>query len=355
MHTARTVAYAALLDTVQRLFEGWGFAPPEALDIAQALVAADLSGISSHGIQRLGLYEDIIARGIVQVRAEPCVVRQTPATAVVDARRAMGQLAALFCMRLAMQMARQSGVGVVAVRASNHFGTAGYYAQLAAREGLLGVCMTNTCAAMPATFGVVPLLGTNPVAFAFPGEPFDFLYDASSTVVSLGKIEVYAKAGKPLPAPWGLDAEGEPTTDPDAVLRDIYRRPIAGVLPLGGAGETTGGHKGYGQGMMVEILTAILAGGLTSDEITAGPGDGACHFFAALDPALFGDPAAMRAHLAAYFDRLRASNLTDPAQRVYIHGEKEFETREKYLREGIPIQTAIWDEFQALCARNGIH
>jgi LDH2 family malate/lactate/ureidoglycolate dehydrogenase len=208
---------------------------------------------------------------------------------------------------------------------------------------------------MPATFGVVPLIGSNPVAFAFPNQPYDFLYDASSTVVSFGKIEVKSKGGKELPAHWGLNERGEPTTKPEAVLENFSNRKIAGIFPLGGPGEENGGHKGYGQGLIVEILTGILSGGLLSDEISEGKRDGASHFFLVMDPAVFGNLNEMRKRLGDYFEKLRASNLIDPGRKIYIHGEKEIEKQRQYKEGGIPVEESIWEEFRAICERNGVN
>jgi LDH2 family malate/lactate/ureidoglycolate dehydrogenase len=347
------IQHEALLSTVEALFEKWGFSQKESGLIADVLVAADLSGIDSHGIRRLGMYEGIIAKGIVQVRNQPAVERETSAIALVNANRAMGQLSALFSMDLAVKKAKSQGVGVVVTRDSNHFGIAGYYAERASKQNLLGVCATNSRAAMPATFGSLPLIGTNPIAFAFPNAPYDFLYDASSTVVSVGKIEVCAKKGRKLPIPWGLDRNGNTTTKPGEILDGLASGETGGILPLGGYGEDAGGYKGYGQGLMVEILTAILSGGATSDGISRSKKDGACHFFMVLDPAKFGDVDRMKEQTAAYFERLRRSNV-DRGRRVYIHGEKEFEKRERYLREGIPIEADAWAEFEEICRRNEV-
>jgi LDH2 family malate/lactate/ureidoglycolate dehydrogenase len=275
-------------------------------------------------------------------------------TALINGNRAVGQSIGIFGMELAIKKAKEQGVGLVTIKESNHYGIAGYYAEMAANENLLGISMTNSRAIMPATFGVVPLIGTNPVAVAFPGEPYPFLYDASSTISSIGKIEVAEKSGKELVSPWGLDEEGNPSTNPSEILKDFPKREIAGVLPLGGAGEETGGYKGYGQGLIVEILTAILSGGMTSEEITANAKDGACHFFLVIAPEKFGNLEGMKARLVDYFEHLKKSNLTNPEQRVYIHGEKEFEKREAYLKEGVPIEKEIWAEFEALCRKNNV-
>ncbi|MDR1133956.1 MAG: Ldh family oxidoreductase, partial [Synergistaceae bacterium] len=318
-------AYGDVVKTVKALLGKWGFSGHDIDVIADVLVSADMAGIDSHGIQRLSMYENIIASGIVQVKNRPSAERETPVTAVVDGNRAMGQTTACFSVGLAIQKAEKNGIGAVAVKNSNHFGIAGWYAKRASGRGFMGLVMTNSRAVMPATFGAVPLIGSNPVAFAFPNRPHDFLYDASSTVVSFGKIEVKAREGNALPAHWGLNERGEPTVNPAEVLENFPNRKIAGIFPLGGPGEENGGHKGYGQGLIVEILTGILSGGLMSDGISEGKRDGASHFFLVMNPEAFGDLGEMQKRLNAYFEKLRTSNLLDPERKIYIHGEKEIE------------------------------
>jgi LDH2 family malate/lactate/ureidoglycolate dehydrogenase len=174
------------------------------------------------------------------------------------------------------------------------------------------------------------------------------LYDASSTVVSLGRIELAAKLGEQLEMPWGMDENGQPTTDPQAVL-GVSPASGRGVYGLGGPGEVNGGHKGYGQGLIVEILTAILSGGMTALDIAdEGGGVGASHFFCAFDPQLFGDLEHMQQRLGAYFEQLRHSNRHTPGQRIYLHGEKEAEQRTARLRDGLPLPGPIRAELQSL-------
>jgi LDH2 family malate/lactate/ureidoglycolate dehydrogenase len=341
------VSYNDLRALVEDLLSAWGLDTSQSAETAQSILYADLSGISSHGIQRLPFYRRCIAEGFVDIASRPEVVRQTPSTALLDARRGLGQLAAAEGMRLAIALAAASGIGAVCVRDSNHFGTAGYYAAQASAQGLLGLCCTNSYPIMPATFGSLPLIGSNPVAFAFPSSPHDFLYDASSTVVSLGRVELYEKLGQRLPEPWGMDAQGLPTHDPSEIV-GMSPEGGRGVYPLGGPFESTGGHKGYGQGLMVEILTAVLSGGLTAAGIADAGGVGACHFFAAIDLGCFGDPVQMRAELEGYCARLRSSNVHNPGQRVYIPGEKEAESRQRRLVEGLEFAAPIWEEFAGL-------
>ncbi|MDR2586725.1 MAG: Ldh family oxidoreductase, partial [Coriobacteriales bacterium] len=197
-----------LLSLLSSLFAAWGFGAEDSATLARLVLEADLRGISSHGIQRLTFYRRIIRDGHVCTSARPELVRETPVSGVVDAHKAMGHLAAQYSMQRAIAKAQSTGVGIVTTRNSNHFGIAGYFAQMASAQNLVGVCSTNSYPIMPATFGDAPVIGSNPLAFAFPASPLDFLYDASSTVVSLGRIELAAKLGEQLEMPWGMDENG---------------------------------------------------------------------------------------------------------------------------------------------------
>lgn len=347
------VPYDYLRDTVEKLLAAWGLDATQSQETARSILYADLSGIGSHGIQRLPFYRKIIADGFVRLDSQPVVIRESGSTALVDACQCLGQVAAAFSMHLAIKKAKANGIAVISVRNSNHFGTAGYYAAMASSCGLIGLSSTNSYPIMPATFGSLPLIGSNPVAFAFPCKPHDFLYDASSTVVSLGRIELYSKLGQTMPRQWGMDQKGQPTDAPKDCI-GMSPQSGRGIYPLGGPDESNGGHKGYGQGLMVEILTAILSGGLTAAGIADNGGVGACHFFAALNPGCFGELGQMQEELQQYFQRLRSSNIHNPEQRVYLHGEKEGEARALRLEKGLEFDAVIWNEFLGLLREAGL-
>jgi LDH2 family malate/lactate/ureidoglycolate dehydrogenase len=345
--------YERLHTLITQLFGAWGFDAEDSTSLSTILLEADLRGIGTHGVQRLELYDRILREGYAVPGAQPQIVQQTPVSAVVDAQKAMGHLAGQFSMELALAKARETGIGIVSTRNSNHFGIAGYFAQLASAQGFIGICATNSYPIMAATFGDTPLIGSNPLAFAFPAEPYDFLYDASSTVVSIGRLELSAKLGQELPEPWGMDEQGLPTTDPLAIL-GVSPKTGRAIYGLGGAGELNGGHKGYGQGLIVEILTAILSSGRTAAGIAEHGNTGACHFFAALNPEIFGDVQAMQEQLAAYFEQLRHSNRHHPTQKIYLHGEKEAQQREANLKNGLTLAVPIVEELQSFLEQAGI-
>ena len=177
---------------------------------------------------------------------------------VIDGHNGTGQLLGHYAMSLAIEKAKKSGIGIVTVRNSNHYGIAGYYAKMACKEGLMGFSCTNSEAIMVPTYSRMAMIGSNPIAVAFPAEPYDFLFDASTTVVTRGKVEVYNKKGAPLPEGWTVDANGNVGTDAADILANIEQKKGGGILPLGGSTELLGGHKGYGYGMLAEIFSSII-------------------------------------------------------------------------------------------------
>lgn len=332
------------------VFQKFGFTFDEADIIQDSLLTADLYGIESHGMQRASLYHKSIAKGVVKVDAKPEVVFDTPVTAVIDAKSAMGQLVSHKAMTMAIEKAKTNGIGIVSVRNSNHYGIAGYYAKMACKEGLMGFSCTNSHPLMVPTFGVECLLGSNPIAIAMPAEPYDFLFDASTSVVTHGKFEVYSKAGKDVPVGWAVDGRGHSTTNTNQVIHDIATRAGGGVIPLGGFTEELGSHKGYGYAMVCEIFSAVLSmGGFSSDNSFTDTEGHVSHGFMAINPAFFGNPEDIKKHFSKFLEELRQSPKAEGQQRIYTHGEKEVEAVEKCLKEGIKINENTMGEVASLC------
>lgn len=338
----------------QKVFAGYGFNEEECAQITDVLLAADLSGIESHGVQRLIRYHSEVTSGLVKRNAKPEIVKETPLSATIEGNDAMGQPLSVRAMEMAIEKAKQHGVGIVVVRNSNHYGIAAYYTQMAANAGLIGVCMTNTEAIMVPTFGKEAMLGTNPIAFSMPADPIPFTFDAATTVVPRGKLEVYAKRDGTIRDGWALDEKGHPCTDADRVLTNIKGKSGGGILPLGGAGEETSGHKGYGLAMLCEICTGILSGGLTSNHVNRTPGrTNICHFFMAIDYTMFGDKVELEAALSKYLNELRVSPKAEGADRIYTHGEKEHENRKKVIANGISVNEKTYAEMKMIAEYTG--
>ena len=348
------VDYQKLRTFCIHAFQGYGFDETQSEQITDVLLDADLSGIESHGIQRLIRYHKEITGGLVQKDAVPEVVFETPLSAVIEGNDAMGQLLGVQAMQMAIDKAKKSGFGMVTVRNSNHYGIAGYYTKMAAQQGLIGLSMTNTEAIMVPTFGKQAMLGTNPIAFAMPAQPTIYSFDAATTVVPRGKLEVYVKRGNGLPLGWAVDEEGHDSDDADRVLKNIIAKTGGGILPLGGCGELTSGYKGYGFAMLCEIATAILSGGTTSNYIYKTPGRAnIAHCFIALDHGMFGDKAEIEAHLSRYLQEIRDSAKAEGQDRIYIHGEKEAEAHERVVREGVSLNDKTYAEMQMIAEFTG--
>ena len=318
-------------------FTKFGFKEDEARIITDVLLLSDLYGIESHGMQRLVRYHKGIEKGMIKVDAKPEVVFETPVSAVVDAHDGMGQLAGHFGMSLAIEKARKVGMAVVTVRNSNHYGIAGYYAKMACDQGLIGMSMTNSEAIMVPTFARKAMIGSNPIAVSMPAEPYPFFFDASTTVVTRGKLELYNKMEKPLPEGWALDKNGHASTDAKDVLTNIVAKNGGGIMPLGGNTELLGSHKGYGYGMLCEIMCSMFSQGTPSSRVNVGGKSGTCHGFMVIDPKVFGDPEAIKAHFSAFLQELRDTPKADGQTRIYTHGEKEAFAYKDRLENGIDV------------------
>ncbi len=330
-------------------FQKFGFSEKEADIIQDVLLTSDLYGIESHGMQRMVRYHKCIEKGMIKIDAKPEVVFDTPISAVIDAHDAMGQLVSYQAMELAIEKAKTVGVGIVSVRNSNHYGIAGYYAKMACKEGLMGFSCTNSEAIMVPTNGRMAMLGSNPIACAFPAEPYDFFFDSSTTVVTRGKLEMYNKMEKPLPDGWALDKNGHPSTNAADVLSNIVAKNGGGIMPLGGSSEVLGSHKGYGYGMLCEIFSSILSMGSTSNYCMTGGKGNICHGFMAINPAFFGNPEEIKKHFSTYLQELRESPKADGATQIYTHGEKEVAAMKRIMENGVPVNDNTMVEVLDLC------
>ena len=343
-------SYEELNRFCQDVFESFGFTKEESGIITDVLLTADLYGFESHGMQRMVRYHKGIEKGTIHPKEHPEIVFETPVSAVVDGHNGMGQLISLFAMNKAIEKAKKTGIGIVSVRNSNHFGIAGYYTKMACDQGLLGMSCTNSEAIMVPTFGKQAMLGSNPIAVSMPAEPYPFFFDCSTTVVTRGKLEMYNKSGTPLPDGWALDKNGHASNDAPDVLANIVSKGGGGIMPLGGCEEVSGSHKGYGYGMICELFSSILSLGVTSDQCcTFSDKTGICHGFMAIDPAIFGDPEKIKQHFSDYLEAVRESPKADGKDRIYTHGEKEILAEKDRRENGIPVNDNTMVELANLC------
>ncbi|MHA6622642.1 Ldh family oxidoreductase [Pseudonocardia sp. DLS-67] len=345
-----------LREQILRILSAWGMPDDLAGTTVTAMVDTDLAGIDSHGIQMLTSYESLLRSGHLQPAARPEVVRETPVSAVIDGRGGLGHPAAAAGMQRAVDKAREVGVGLVAVRNSHHFGAAGHYATMAAEQGMIGLVGTTTRKiVMVPTRGTLPRLGTNPLAFAAPtgpGRP-PFLLDMSTTTVAVNKVSVYDLNERPLPPGWVLDGDGRSLTDATAALRQIDDA-LGGLTALGGDPER-GGHKGYGLGVIVQILAGTLTGSSFGPLRDAADGRADIgHFFMAFDPGLFRDGAEFERDLDAMVDVLHETPPADPDLPVLVAGDPEATSRAERGRTGIPVPPALIEKLRGVCERCGV-
>jgi LDH2 family malate/lactate/ureidoglycolate dehydrogenase len=346
-------------EQIVTLLTAWGMDPQLVRVAAEVMVETDLAGVDSHGVSMLMDYENSKSKGKLNLQAVPRVVRESATTALVDADAGLGHPAAVMAMGIAIKKARAMGVAVVSVFNSHHFGAAGYYAAMASKEGLVGMVTsaTRSIAVVP-TRAAVPVLGTNPIAFAAPARRnAPFLLDMATATVANNKIKVYELNGKPLPPGWVSDAQGEPVTDPKTALNIIYEKQGGGQTPLGGTAELSS-HKGYGLALMVHILGGTLSGASFSPirVKTQGPGDPdrLGHFFLAIDPKAFRPEGAFEDDLDAVIDVLHATPPVDVALPVLVPGDPENAARARRLREGIPIPKGLAEKIRQICQRAGV-
>jgi L-2-hydroxycarboxylate dehydrogenase (NAD+) len=346
----------------RQIFEKLGVIEEDAAIAADVLVASDLRGIESHGVARLRThYVNRILTGAVPPRSQARVVHETPVTAVVDGGGGLGHPTAYRAMQLAIDKAAKVGAGFVTVRNSNHFGIAGYYAMMALEHNCIGLAMTNGNRWLVPTFGRDAMLGTNPIALAAPsGRERPFVLDMATSTVAVGKVEVAERHGKSIPSGWVVGKDGLPTTDPGPFLRDVRDSLGGGMLPLGGAGELMGGHKGYGLAAWVDIFCGVLSGGAYADQIygleapgTRKPGI-LGHFFGAWQVDAFGPLPEFQAAMDDWQQRLKGAPKAEGQDRIYVAGEKEFEEAERRERDGIPLQGVVFADLQALGAEYGV-
>jgi L-2-hydroxycarboxylate dehydrogenase (NAD+) len=320
-----------------------GVPADEARICSDILITSDLRGIESHGIQRMRMYYDRIRQGTQFTDTRMEIVRESPTTAVVDGHHGMGQVTGYRSMEMAIQKARQYGMGAVAVRNSAHYGIAGYYPLMAIKAGMIGMSFTNARPSIAPTFGVKPMLGTNPIAFGCPtDEPFPFVYDAATSITQRGKLEVLARVGKSAPSGWVIDQDGNNLTNSQECL-DGFGKETAALLPLGGAGETLGGHKGYGLATMVEIFSSALQTGSFLYGLTGIGEHGEKqpnklgHFFMAINIESFTSLDDFKNTVGSILRDLRAANKEPGCTRIYTAGEKEYEIEHRVRQMGVVI------------------
>ena len=332
-----------------------GASEEDAYIVADNLVTANLRGIDSHGVGRLKRYVEGIKTGYILPNAEPHIERDSQVIANIDAMNGLGQPSGVYGMKIALDKAKNSGVGIVTVFNSNHYGFAGYYAMMALEHDFIGISMTNSEPLVVPTFSRNAMIGTNPIAFAAPTKTErPWVMDLATSVVPSGKLEVYDRAGNEIPTGWATDETGASTSNPAQVLKNLYRGlGEGGIYPLGGEGELHGGHKGYGLATMVDILCGTMSGGNILRDLKffvdgeyRHPRIG--HFFMALDPSCFVDIDEFKTRMDEMIVRLKGAEKAEGQNRIFVHGEKEFDEFDRRSNNGIPLDEKTVESLLAL-------
>lgn len=344
------VDWNTITDFVIDVFERYGVPREEAEICADVLLESDKRGIESHGINRLKpIYLDRIKAGIQNPVTNFEIIKDGPTTAVVDGHLGMGQVIGYKAMKMAIKKAKEYGMGMVAVRNSTHYGIAGYYVTMATQEGCIGITGTNARPSVAPTFGVENLLGTNPLTFGMPtNEDFPFVLDCATSISQRGKIEYYARLGKPTPAGMVIGIDGEAKTDSEQILKDLNTGNAA-LVPLGGIGEEMAGYKGYGYSTVVEILSAALQQGQFLRALSGVDENGRKpmplgHFFIAIDPEAFMGLDEFKKTCTDILRTLRNSKKAPGQERIYTAGEKEYLVWLERKDTGVPINESVQKE-----------
>ncbi len=329
-----------LLDLAQAIFVAKGVPEPEANLVADSLVEANLRGHDSHGVIRIPKWATGLEAGAINPVARIETVRQTGASALLDANQALGPVAGIKASEMAIAKAVSVGIGIIVIRKASHIGMLGYYTEYMAKQGIIGLCMTNTESGVAPFGSAEKILGTNPLSISVPARDRPMILDMSTSVVARGKIVVALESGEKIPLGWALNKDGDPTTDPQEALQGV-------LLPLGGM-------KGSGLAIMVDILTGALAGQAVGKDVRgtfdmqhAGTkGD----MFVAIDPSAFIDPEGFLNTVESLKNQIKSAKKAKGVNEILLPGEYEYLMRQKRYKEGIPINKELLNTLTGLKA-----
>lgn len=341
-----------------RVFLYLGVPKDDAMQAAEVLTRADLRGIDSHGVGRMHTYFDMLTLGRINPTPKIKIVRSTPSTATIDGDNGLGLVVGPHANHIAMDMAQKFGTGWVSVCNTNHFGIAGYYALQALERDLIGWAMTNSTKLVAPLWGAERMLGTNPIAIAFPAkEEPPIVIDMATSAAAYGKIEIARRKGEPIPEGWAIDREGRSTTNPHAMIEG------GAMLPLG-SGRERGGHKGYALAILVDILCCVLSGAnwgpfappfaLRQETPKRSVGKGIGHFFGAMRIDGFIDGDEFKRQVDDYIRVFRATKPAPGTNGPLIPGDPEREAEQERRVHGIPLILPVIEELRDISQKTGI-
>ena len=318
---------------VTAVLVGNGVSADDAATVSKCLVAADLRGVDTHGINRIPSYMARIRQGVLDAKAQPELKEITPVIAQVDGKNAFGFVSAKLGMAKAIEMANIFGIGMVSIKHSNHFGMSAWVVQQALDAGMMSLVFTNSSPALPVWGGRSKLMGVSPIACGAPGNEHPFILDMAPSVAARGKIYKAKRRGEKIPTDWALDAEGRQTDDPAAALEGV-------MLPMGGP-------KGSALSVMMDVFSGVLSGSAFAGHVTnpydpSKPAD-VGHFLIAIKPDLFLSAEEFRERMEYLYQRVVESDKMAGVDRIYFPGEIEQLTQKERDEKGIPYVQAEID------------
>ncbi len=341
------VAEGALRETIILMFEKMGVPRDDCRLAADVLVSADLRGVESHGVSNmLRMYIQGYQERQIKIDPEWRIVRESPSTASIDCDTGLGIIIAPKAMEIAIEKARNVGVGMVTMSNGRHLGMASYHAMLALKHDMIGVCMTSTPPSMFPTFGAEVRLGTNPIALAAPADKeAPFVFDAATTVVAANKLGLARRLGINLPSGWVADSEGTPIMEEVAPPIPGSEGPQSHLLPLGSTREM-GSHKGYGLACIVEILSSVLTGGGFGAKFGRPNFN---HYVAAFHIEAFMDTEEFKQTMDEFLQTLKSTKPAPGHERVLYPGLPEAECEIEYAVKGIPLHPEVVEWIRNTC------
>ena len=338
----------ALLEQCTKIFVAAGMREDEAAIVADNLVAADQTGMDSHGVMRVPAYTKRLRDGGTLAHSEIEVVRETPTTAVIDGHNGMGQVISKYAMEMCIEKAKKCGVAFVAVRGSNHFGMAAYFTRMALPHNMIGMCSTSPAAHLLApTGGVEPILDNNPFSFAIPaGKEYPVVLDMATSVVSRGKLAAAAKRGDKIPTTWAMTIDGHPTDDPKLGFDGI-------LLPVGG-------YKGYGltviSGVMAAMLSnaALLSRDVCDFYVDTDRPQNIGHLFGCLDIQAFCDVDDFKRRMDEMIEEIHNCKKAPGVDQILLPGERSGRASDRNAVEGIPLTKSVYDDLNDVAKLYGL-
>ena len=332
------VPFEQVKETIKKAFLNVGLTEEQAEECAKIHTQSSCDGVYSHGLNRVPRFCDYVKKGWVNTKSTPQLVKARGAAEHYDGGLGIGILNAEFCMKRAVALAKEHGIGMVALRNTTHWMRGGTYAWQAAGEGFMGMCWINTESCMPLWGSVEPSVGNNPFCIGIPHKDGNIVLDMAMSQYAYGKLQVMRLAGKQLPYPGGFDKDGSLTSDPGAIEESMR------ILP-------TGYWKGSGMALVLDMAAAMLSGGRSGDQMD-DEGRGSCtgcnQIFIAFDPYLFSSEKEVEEMLTRRIDRVHHAKPQREGDTVSYPGERTAATRAEHLANGVEVDESVWNEVCAL-------